>query len=36
MGRNQNVSMDTLGKICMYFNCDISEILEFREDTGNV
>lgn len=30
MGRDENVSMDILGKICKYFKCDISEILEYR------
>ena len=30
MGRDENVSMDILGRMCMYFKCDISEILEYR------
>ena len=27
MGRDENVSMEILGRICKYFKCDISEIL---------
>lgn len=30
MGKDENVSMDTLEKICEYFKCDISDILEFH------
>lgn len=30
MGRDENVSMEILSRICRYFECDISEILEFR------
>ena len=30
MGRDENVSMDILGKICKYFKCDISKVLEYR------
>ena len=29
MGRNENVSMETLGRICEYFQCDIGDILEY-------
>ena len=32
MGRDENVSMEILGRICRYFNCDISEVLEFKMD----
>ena len=28
LGKNENVNMDTLGKICVALNCDISDILE--------
>lgn len=31
MGRNENVSLETLGKICKLFKCDINEIIEYRE-----
>nr|WP_288159506.1 helix-turn-helix transcriptional regulator [uncultured Peptoniphilus sp.] len=31
MGRDENVSMDVLARICSYFKCDISEILEYRD-----
>ena len=30
MGQDENVSMEILGRICSYFKCDISEILEYR------
>ena len=29
MGKNQTVTMDTLGKLCQYFNCNIEDIVEF-------
>jgi len=29
MGKNENVSMATLGKICEYFKCDIGDIVEY-------
>lgn len=32
MGRDENVSMDILGRICRYFKCDISEVLEYRNE----
>lgn len=31
MGRDENVSLDTLGKICEYFECDIGDILEYKK-----
>lgn len=30
LSKNKNVSMEVLGRICEYFNCDVSEILEYR------
>ena len=30
MGRDENVSMDILGRICNYFKCDISDVLDYR------
>lgn len=30
MGKDENVNMDTLGKLCNYFQCDIGEILEYK------
>ena len=30
MGRDENVSMEILGRICSYFKCDISEVLEYK------
>lgn len=35
MGRDENVSMEILGRICKYFECDISEVLEFRVEEDN-
>lgn len=30
MGRDENVSMEILDRICSFFKCDISEVLEYR------
>lgn len=30
MGKNEFVSMDSLYKICLYLQCDIGDILEFK------
>ena len=32
MGRNETVSLQTLGKICETFNCDLSDIVEYRQE----
>ena len=32
MGRDENVSLETLGKICEYFQCDIGDIIEYRNE----
>ena len=32
MGRDENVSLETLGKICDYFQCDIGDIIEFKKE----
>ncbi len=32
MGKNQNVNLNTLGKICEYLNCDIGEIVQYRQE----
>lgn len=32
MGKDENVSMEILGRICEYFKCDIADILEYRND----
>lgn len=32
MGRNQNVNMNTLAKICEFFKCDIGDILEYEQE----
>lgn len=35
MGKDENVNIDTLGKLCEYFQCDISEILEYEPNKNN-
>ena len=30
LGKNETVSMDTLAKICKALNCDIGDIVEFK------
>lgn len=32
MGRNENVSMDVLQRICLELHCDIGDIMEFIPD----
>ncbi|MDD4730111.1 MAG: helix-turn-helix transcriptional regulator [Dysgonamonadaceae bacterium] len=32
LSKNQNVTMDVLGKICKYLECDIGDILEYTDD----
>lgn len=29
MGRGENVSMDIIGRLCDYFQCDIEEIITY-------
>lgn len=31
-GKNLNVSLKTLDRLCKYFNCKISDIIEYVED----
>lgn len=35
MGRDENVSLDTIDKICGYFQCDIGDIMEIRNEEKN-
>ncbi|MDO5027850.1 MAG: helix-turn-helix transcriptional regulator [Bacillota bacterium] len=35
MGRDKNVSMEILARICRYFKCDISEVLEYKIENTN-
>ena len=35
MGWDENVSMEILGRICRYFKCDISEVLEYILEESN-
>ncbi|MDO5027778.1 MAG: helix-turn-helix domain-containing protein [Bacillota bacterium] len=30
IGRDENVSMEILGRICKYFKCDVGEVLEYK------
>lgn len=30
MGKNENVSLDTIGKLCNYFQCDVGDIIEYK------
>ncbi len=32
LGRNEDVSMDVLKRICAYFKCDIGDIMEMIPD----
>ena len=29
LSKNENVSMDILGRICQYFGCDVGDIVEY-------
>lgn len=33
-GRNENVSMDVITRICEYFKCDVGDIMEMIPDEG--
>lgn len=30
MGKDENISMETLEKICEYVNCDVGDVIEYR------
>lgn len=32
MGRGESVSMDIIDRICSFFNCDLSEIIEHIQE----
>ena len=37
LGKNENVSMDVLKRICEYFKCDVGDIMEIvPEDTEKI
>ena len=36
LGKNEQVSMDVLLRICNVLNCDISEIMEITKESKNV
>lgn len=31
MGKGENVSMDVLGRLCTYFDCNIGDIMSFEK-----
>lgn len=33
LGKNQNVSMDVLGRICSVLECDIGDVVEYVNET---
>lgn len=35
MGRGEKVSMDIIDRLCSYFNCDVSDVLEHIADGGD-
>ncbi len=35
LGKNEIVTLDVLERICDYLNCDIGDILSFREEINN-
>jgi putative transcriptional regulator len=32
MGKGENVSLDVLARICTRFNCDVGDLISFRND----
>lgn len=32
MGRSENVSLDVLDRLCHYFNCSLSDVIEHKKD----
>ena len=30
LGKDENVSMEVIGRICEYFRCDIKDIIEYK------
>lgn len=34
MGRDENVSLDTIAKICEYFQCNIEDIIEYKSEVN--
>ncbi|SDH84154.1 DNA-binding transcriptional regulator, XRE family [Pseudobutyrivibrio sp. 49] len=34
MGRNENVSMDVISRICAFLKCDVGDIMEMIPDDG--
>ena len=34
MGRDENVSLDILAKICEYFQCNIEDIIEYKSEVN--
>lgn len=36
LSKNEHVSMDILGRICEYFNCDIGDVVEYVSEKNEV
>lgn len=35
LGKNEIVALDVLERICDFLNCDVGDVLSFREDSIN-
>ncbi|MCR5776615.1 MAG: helix-turn-helix transcriptional regulator [Lachnospiraceae bacterium] len=35
MGKNENVSMDVIARICEYLNCDVGDVMEMISEEGD-
>ena len=36
MGKDENISLETLGEICEYFQCYIGDIIEYRRNDRDI
>ena len=36
MGKNENVSLDVISRICAYLKCDVGDIMEFIEVSDEI
>lgn len=36
MGKEESVSLESIGKICSLFGCNVDDILEFRSSENNL
>ena len=35
LGKNEVVALDVLERVCDYLNCDIGDVMSFREESNN-